>query len=267
MNIVKIIDETIFLGVYGALRPHPWLAAGELTQDAYSLFYARSCAMGWLADASAPSSASPAARWGMNDAGQDWSDAAGTSRVAWFQVALFGPPDGDKSLPIQPLLACAESTLNRVGSLRLDGLQLLLPIHSSGVASRQIQAGRNWFAMSAATLHPIRVTLDGGESSLVRDQLQEIAESVNDIVHGGELLSNTRWTSQATTHPLSPPVVDELWLGKEHHTATLYGTLSEWSFDSLGWTVSVLAEACRRSGAHTSVLVSVDGMAASTVPK
>ncbi len=81
--------------------------------------------MGWAsADGQGP------ALWGMNDAGQGW-DSDGV-RVAWFQVGVPEPGDGDRPLPVQPMLVRAGDTLRRIGTLDLTAVSILLPLASGG---------------------------------------------------------------------------------------------------------------------------------------
>jgi hypothetical protein len=44
---VKMVEATVFAGVYGSLRVHPWMRNGTHDQDVDSLFTARASAMGW----------------------------------------------------------------------------------------------------------------------------------------------------------------------------------------------------------------------------
>ena len=139
---MKILSETVFVAVFGSIRLHSWTERDALPEDAYSLFVSRSASMGWLsATSSDQTTPSAHARWGMNDAGQDWSEKPGTSRIAWVQVAVTGVSGDSLSLPIQPLVSCVRDVVARVGKLRLDGLQLLLPLHAGGVPRRRAHAG------------------------------------------------------------------------------------------------------------------------------
>lgn len=261
---MKILGETIFVAVYGSIRLHPWNQGKDLSEDVYSLFVSRSDAMGWLSLATTDPSSPPAhPRWGMNDAGQDWSGAADTNRVAWLQVALVEPSSDYISLPLQPLVSCAKDVVNRVGELRLDGLQLLLPLHAGGVSHRELVAGRNWFGMSEPGRRiRIAVTLDGGESPVVQQQVESIAKTLSNLA-AGIFHPGSYSTDQAVAVDFLPPVVDELWLGNGHHQVTFFGSLPEWSFDALGWTASLFAEACHRNRVETTVLVSISRSGAS----
>jgi hypothetical protein len=114
----------MYAALYGELVMLP-RAGGldELTQDAYSLFYARSAAMGWLTPAV---EGATGGFWGMNDAEEVPGSGAPPHRAAWFQVVLTGPFQ-DGLLPVQPFLACAGDAVARLGRLRLDAIQLVLP--------------------------------------------------------------------------------------------------------------------------------------------
>src|SRR5260370_38076020 len=116
--------RTMFAALFGELasRPRPDVA-GERSQDAYSLFYGRSAAMGWLTRAE---EGAPGGLWGMNDAEAGPAPRPRPHRVAWFQVGLTGPFPGGL-LPVPPFLACAGDVVARLGALRLAAGQRLLP--------------------------------------------------------------------------------------------------------------------------------------------
>src|SRR5215472_17806301 len=117
--------RTMYAALYGELARHPRSDGGDGSEDAYSLFYARSAAMGWLTPAT---EGARGGLWGMNDA--EAGPGAGPSRVAFFQVMLTGPAGGTL-LPVQPFLACAADVVARVGALRLAAVQVLLPEHDA----------------------------------------------------------------------------------------------------------------------------------------
>jgi hypothetical protein len=43
---VKVLSPTLFAGLYGRLRLHPWIVPEEMEEDAYSLFSSRAELMG-----------------------------------------------------------------------------------------------------------------------------------------------------------------------------------------------------------------------------
>lgn len=258
--------------MYGALDVHSWLQGAQLHEDAYSLFVARSTAMGWPCVEVAPSSskgstpdaphqtgASGAALWGMNDAGQNWACGPETSRVMWVQVSLLNRSQAGRFLPVVPLLSLVGDVISRVGRLRLDGAQLLLPVHFAGVSFQQLAAGTNWFSTSGSHRRvSVDITLDSGESPLVQEQAGLIADVLTSLPGIFTLDSYHRSTSESVTASrLSPPAVGEVWLGEGHHEVVFTGTLPEWSLDSVGWVASAFAESCRRSSALTPILTSV----------
>ncbi len=251
---MKIVSPTIIVGVYGSIHVHPWIEPEVLEEDTYSIFVSRAVSMGW-------SSTGPDGLtvdlWGMNDAGQDWSPRSSPTRVAWYQVGLANPsPDGGP-LPIQPILACVNDSLNRTGELALTAVQLLLPLHLCGSAQAYLISGLNWFGTSDPGVRvPIRVTLDAGEGEEVRQKAPEVLATLQRL-NTGPFTINSLSPEGSVAVELNPAVVDDMWLGESRHPVTFEGTVPEWTFDSLGWVVTLFAEACRRAGVRTTVLASV----------
>src|SRR5215472_3272717 len=84
--------RTMYAALYGELARHPQPDGGDGSEDAYSLFYARSAAMGWLTPAT---EGARGGLWGMNDAEAGPGSGPQPQRVAFFQVTLTRPaPDG-----------------------------------------------------------------------------------------------------------------------------------------------------------------------------
>ncbi|HEY5987952.1 MAG TPA: hypothetical protein VIV12_16500 [Streptosporangiaceae bacterium] len=83
------VSRTMLAALYGKMVLHPRPdPLGVLSEDAYSLFHARSSAMGWLTPAVEGASGGS---WGMNDAEAGHGSGPQPQRVAWFQVVLTGP--------------------------------------------------------------------------------------------------------------------------------------------------------------------------------
>ncbi|HMQ30401.1 MAG TPA: hypothetical protein PKD53_06705 [Chloroflexaceae bacterium] len=262
-------DSTIFAALHGLLVLHPWRDPVAAESDAYSLFYARSSALGRLADAAGSDAQG---LWGMNDAGHDTSSQKpGRDRI-WFQVAVREPLPIGRPLPVQPLLACAGDTAARLGTLRLDAVQLLLPVQCLApplVASSQrddvgaLLQEAGWFA--DYDLHSgarVRVTLDGGQNPTIRTaaplMLQWMQELKQDVF-AGDARSLTDGAAV-----LQPGFVDQLWLGPALHRATFSGTLVEWSLDALGWLAALLASASARCGVSTPLVLTVSRSGSTT---
>lgn len=257
--------RTMYAALYGELKPHMRPdAADKVSQDAYSLFYARSAAMGWL---------TPAAEnarhglWGMNDAEASLGSGPGLSRVAFFQVVLTEAVDGSL-LPVQPFLSCAGDVVARLGALRLEAVQLLLPerdAHDGRIASpsgMRIAAGLldalNWFADWDPRLRArVRVTLDGGQDALIRAAVPGIVQQVQEI--NQNVFTCDSFSLADDDHlVLGPTPLDGTWTDTDHHRVTLTGTLAEWSLDALGWLAAFLADMSSRHGVSTPLMLNAD---------
>lgn len=117
---------TMFAALYGDPAPNAWRDR-ESEPDAHSLFLDRSLAMGWLDDRSAGGGYEDhmlraPGLWAMNDAGWNHPLAAPgpPELISWFQVEASAVA-GDRPLPVQPFLRCAESATARAGALHLSG--------------------------------------------------------------------------------------------------------------------------------------------------
>ena len=247
----------MFVGVYGILHVHPWLDPTQLEDDAYSLFAARAVSMGWAsADGHGP------ALWGMNDAGQDLR--SGATRVAWFQVEVAEPGNGDRPLPVQPVLVCAGDTLRRIGRLDLTAVSILLPLASGGPSVAPLVSGLNWFTPADPGARcAVHLTVEPGEDDVVRPVADEVTVALR-RTNTGPFTVDAVLPDGSAPAP-EPAVVDDLWLGEDRHPVTFACSVPEWTPDAIGWLVALVGEGCRTAGVRTSVLVSV-GRAASAGP-
>lgn len=235
---------TLGAAFFGRLDPHPWIAPESLTEDAYSLFNSRSHAMGWC-------TGGPGDLWGMNDAGEDWTGAS-DGPLAWFQVGLPGGPSPGQLLPVQPMVSCAASAIARLGTLRLDGLQLLLPVQYAGVDWGSLAGDCAWTATcdpAAATTVLVRMEVATGDAT--QERLDALPGTmplfVTDVVGPVE---------QLPVQPSPLPVFfDERWLGTDLSRAALRVNLPEWSPEALGWLACAVVEACRSTGIDTGARV------------
>jgi hypothetical protein len=203
------IARTMLAALYGDLALHPGIS-GE--PDIYGLFYARSAAMGWLTPATGHA---PGGIWGMNDAEVAPHAGPDPACAAYFQVVLTGS-FADGLLPVQPLLAAARDSLARLGTLRLDAAQILLPERgrpSPGqaaspagqrLASSLIDAA-NWFDhRSPDRLAKIRVTLDGGPDPAVNSAVSDLAERLRG-------LRPSVFTCESWSLSLFHPAISRAW--------------------------------------------------------
>ncbi|SFI94792.1 hypothetical protein SAMN05421835_102275 [Amycolatopsis sacchari] len=195
--------------------------------------------------------------WGMNDAGREHPLATpGSSLVTWFQVGV-DPVPGDRSLPVQPFLCCARDVTVRLGTLRLDAAQVLLPANSLDISARPQHARMPSLSTAAwfddvRAVTPVSVTLDSGQDPVIPSVAQRIHRWL------GSLNQNVfQCGALVDQEPLPPPLPDEMWLGPPRHRVTFQGTLSEWSLDAIGWLGGFLADLAAREGAGVPLLLTV----------
>ncbi len=256
--------STMFAALYGELTLHPWRDPVTAESDAYSLFYARSAALGWLADSRENG---VGGTWGMNDAGQDLVSGSQPPRAAWFQVSIDSIPVG-RPLPVQAFLACADDVVERIGTLRLQAVQVLLPVESlnasAGAPLHPDAVGTlvgeiGWFVDCNPHLSTsVRVTLDSGQDSSIRSvapamfqRMQEIRQDV--------FVCDSFSLKDDDAVVLQPAITDSpLWLGSAQHHATFHGTLVEWSLDALGWLAAFLSSVSSEHGVSTPLVLSVN---------
>jgi hypothetical protein len=261
--------RTMYAALYGQLMMRP--VPGEMderTQDAYSLFYARSAAMGWLTPATVGATGG---FWGMNDA--DATPAAGpqSHRVAWFQVVLTGPFPGEL-LPVQPFLACAGDAMARLGRLELDAVQVVLPERDPPAGGSLASAsGRkiadplipslNWLGDASPPLRvPVRVTLDGGADPSVRTAAPDIVQAMQEITQ--DVFACDSFSLADDDHlVLDRTPLDDPRTSPVRHPVTFGGTLIEWSLDALGWLAAFLADLSSRHGITAQLMLTAGPIA------
>jgi len=264
--------RTMYASLHGEFiaRPLPD-TLDKVSQDAYSLFYARSAAMGWLTPAAEDG---PDGLWGMNDAEAGPGSGPRPSRVAYFQVVLTGPSRGTVP-PVQPFLSCAGDVMERLGTLRLEAVQVLLPERDadgrpaspSGMAvGAPLLDSLNWFANCDPRLRAgVRITLDGGRDPTIRAAAPMIMQWVRRIDQN-VFVCDSLSLAEDDHLVLSPTTFDEDPADTDHHRVTLRGTLAEWSLDALGWLAAFLADVSSRHGVTTPLMLTADGSRPPTKP-
>lgn len=253
--------KPMYAAFYGELAPHA--PQGEFSQDAYSLFYARSAAMGWLTPAT---EGAPGGLWGMNDAEASPGTGPPPQRVAFFQVTLTGLAPGGV-LPAQPFLSCAGDVVARLGALRLEAVQVLLPGQetpaggdlaspSSMRIARPLLETLNWFGdCGPQPRTPVRVTLDGGPDPSVRAAAPAIAQWAQEVRQ--DIFACDQFSLAEGDHlVLQPTPLHEP--GPSPHRVTFRGTLIEWSLDALGWLAAFVTDISSRHGVHTPLMLTAD---------
>lgn len=257
-------NSTMFAALHGELTLHPWRDPVTAKSDAYSLFFARSSAMGWLADAMENE---VGGTWGMNEAEQDLVSGSQPSRCTWFQVSLIDPLGSGRPLPVQAFLACAGDVVARIGTLRLQAVQVLLPVESlnpSAGALSHLNAvmtliqDSGWFADCNPHLSTwVRVTLDSGQDSSIRSVAPAMFQWMQEI-RQDVFACDSFSLKDDDAVVLQPAITDALWLGPAQHCATFHGTLVEWSLDALGWLAAFLSSASSEHGVSTPLMLTVN---------
>lgn len=235
-------------------RPRLASADPAPEQNAFSLFYARSAAMGWLRGPGADESAT--GLWGMNDAYISIGDELDPPPIGWFQVVVLG---AGGHVPAQPFLACVDDVLARLGQLDMQGVQLLLPgersrghepdpddllVHVDPEVRLPTRAryALDWFADCTPDQRVgLRVTLACADASVAR-----LGPAITNWVAGSrqQFYTVNGFSHDEADHlPLVP------LLGKQGpHRLTLRGDVAEWSLPALGLVAELLVSAAQQSG-------------------
>ena len=257
---------TLFAALYGELVPHAWRDP-ESELDAYSLFYHRSLAMGWLDDRSAGGGLEDRmlrapGLWGMNDAG--WSHplaAAGAALISWFQVEASAVAD-DRPLPVQPFLRCAQDATARAGTLDLSAVQVLLPVQGLDPLSRPPYAPvpamrtKEWFAECAPEARtPVEVNINSGRDPAIPAIAQQVTDHLGHLDQ--DVFTCRSQDVAGRDAVLPPPFDDRSWNGPPLHGVLLRGELAEWSCDAVGWLAEVVADIAAQLGVRSPLLLTV----------
>jgi hypothetical protein len=257
---------TMFAALYGKLVPHDWRGP-EPEGDAYSLFYQRSLAMGWLdglgrGTATASKSMAPGGLWSMNDAGWDHPLAPAEAQLAaWFQVEVEAVAR-DRPLPVQPFLRCGGDAMDRVGVLELKAAQLLLPVHGLDASIRPPEAlvpsmqTIYWFRESNPRSRvEVEVNVNSGQDPLMSAVARQFTDRLDRLSQNVFVCTSSNvGTPEAV---MTPPFEDSFWNGPPLHGLTLRGDLSEWTLDAIGWLGEVIADIGARLGIRTPLLLTV----------
>jgi hypothetical protein len=256
----------MFAALYGKLVPYHWRGR-DPDSDAYSLFYQRSLAMGWLDGLSAGATAAggkvgAGGLWSMNDAGWDHPLAPPERQLAaWFQVEVQAVAH-DRPLPVQPFLRCAEDTMDRIGVVELEAVQLLLPVQGIDASMRPPEA----LVPSMRTIHwfrennprsrvQVQVTVNSGQDPTISAVAREFSDSFRRLNQEIFVLTSATVASPEVVH--SAPIADSSWNGPPMHGLALQGELSEWALDAVGWLAEVIADISARVGIHGPLLLTV----------
>lgn len=257
---------TMFAALYGKLVPHDWRGP-EPEGDAYSLFYQRSLAMGWLdglgsGAATAGKNIGAGGLWSMNDAGWDHPLAPVERHLAaWFQVEVEALAR-DRPLPVQPFLRCAGDTTDRVGVLELVAVQLLLPVQGIDASMRPpedlVPSMRTiyWFREgNPRSRVQVDVSVNSGRDPVVSAVARQFTDHLEGLDQNVFVCKSYNVRSPKAV--LTPPFEDSFWNGPPLHGLTLEGELSEWTLDAIGWLGEVIADISARLDIRSPLLLTV----------
>lgn len=260
---------TLFAALYGELVPHAWRGP-EPEHDAYSLFYQRSLAMGWLddtatgavrADGTENQTLGAPGLWAMNDAGWDHPlAAAGTDLISWFQVEASSVA-ADRPLPVQPFLRCAQDATARAGTPHLRAIQVLLPVHGIDASSRPPYAtvpslrALGWFAeRDPRSRTSVQISINSGQDPAIPALAAQLTEHLTHLDQD-VFACNSHDIDGQENAGLPPPFHDSFWNGPPRHGVVLHGDLTEWSCDVVGWLAEVIADCAAQLGVHRPLLL------------
>lgn len=257
---------TMVAALYGDMVPHSWRGP-EPEGDAYSLFYQRSLAMGWLdglgsGRTNAMTNLAAGGLWSMNDAGWDHPLAPpGSHLAAWFQVEVEAVAR-DRPLPVQPFLRCAGDATDRAGALELERVQLLLPAQGLKPSTRPPEAQvpsmltMYWFHESdPASRVQVEINVNSGQNPVISAVARRLATRLRDLDQRVfSVLSDGVRTPGAA---IASAIDDRLWNGPPAHGLTLWVELSEWSLDAIGWIAEVIADTGAGLGVSSPLLLTV----------
>lgn len=255
---------TMFAALYGELVPHAW---HDPELDAYSLFYHRSLAMGWLDDRSAGGGFEDRmlrapGLWGMNDAGWNHpSAAAGAKLISWFQVEASAVAD-DRPLPVQPFLRCAEDATARAGTLNLSAVQVLLPVQGLHPSSRPPYAPVPsmltvpWFAeRDPRSRTRVEVSINSGRNPSIPAVAKQLIDHLGHLDQDVFVCRSHDVAGRDAVLP--PPFDDSFWNGPPLNGVVLRGELAEWSCDAVGWLAEVIADSVAQLDVRSPLLLTV----------
>lgn len=238
--------------------------------DAFSLFVARSSALGLLAEpgetSAGTSTGTSGGVWGMNDAGTGLpGQAAGSGPGAWFQVDLVASRESNAPLPTQALLSCAADVLAKLQFRGLRGVELLLPLQGSApepdartTLARLLQDG-GWFAGAPEPARTeVFITLDVAGPAHLRSAGVALGQWMAEVRQAIAVLKLDAITATAASASGSS-VPAHLWAESPAHRLAFRAALVEWSLDAVGWLAAFVAEAAVHGG--------LSGQAALTVTR
>ncbi|MEU3189297.1 hypothetical protein ABZ686_01350 [Streptomyces sp. NPDC006992] len=256
-------DPTMFVGVHGILRKHPWIDAvnvdedGDQVEDTFSLAFKRAETYGWTSMSLGEGQEMDGLRWWHNDAGGDWTQDEQVREVAWLQAQV--EQLRGQRLPLQPALTVLKDGLDRVGRLQLTGVHLVAPLHLATDSRFDLVNAADWFALSDPDAREqVTVTVSArGPGDLTAAADAVLSAAAQNAQH------RMFFEAAPSRHAVDAPGVALAALSENVFTSGMRPALAfqcrapEWSVDAAAWIAEIVLESLRQVQVRTPVLLTV----------
>ncbi|MDX3224759.1 hypothetical protein [Streptomyces sp. ME19-01-6] len=251
---------TVFVGLHGVFHRRPWIArlhAEEgIDEDVFSLAVKRAEAYGWTTTSGG---VLEGARWGHNDAGEDWTEDGRIRQMAWLQIAAENPRG--QRLPVLPAATVLGDVLRRMGTFRLTGLHTLAPLHLAPDSLVHLAQTADWFALDDPDgAVEFTVTVSGRGSAASAVESRDVRALALERAFG-RLTFEAVPPGPDTQEGLALPVAGEVQTEGMRQVLALRCGARSWSLDTAVWATEIVIDALRAAGAAQPVLVTVSGPA------
>lgn len=245
---------TLFVGIHGTIRLHPWvedqLRTGHLEHDLYSLTNKRSVSYGWW---SADPGSAKSGRWGHNDAGGDWRPGGHIREVGWFQVDI-SPGTPPHHIPVLPATRVLNESLAKIGTVGATGLHALVPMHLAQDSRFDLMDLRDWAQfVGPGSNRTVEVQLTSADPAVSANGAK-LARYVSAMA-GPELAQRVH-PLDAGSVALGGNPAGCTWLGEDVTTSAYVGELAAWSMDHSVWLIDLFIESLRSLEVTAPVLIS-----------
>lgn len=243
--------RTLWVWLFGDFTP---LTVRE-DADAYQLFVARSASLGWLSDATDPSTRG---LWSMNDAAT--GTTPGRDLAGWFQVAIDAPT---AVAPVAQMLSCVEAVTARLLDLDLHGVQVVLPAAGPDRAAHDLHRIVRRLAQTAYWIDddldgptPCEITIGTRAVEPLGEALTQAGEVIEQLSHGAVAVGPAApLVDMALAEP--PGLDTRLWGGPVRQAFAMRGELTTWTLDAIAWTIELLTLACVQAGIADPLAVTI----------
>ncbi|MES4901566.1 MULTISPECIES: hypothetical protein [unclassified Streptomyces] len=258
MSYIERYYPTVIVGLHGVFHQHPWIARlqaeEDLDEDVFSLAVKRAEAYGWTTTGGDDLEG---ARWGHNDAGEDWTEDGRTRQIAWLQIAAESLRG--QRLPVLPAARILGDALCRMGTFRLTGLHALAPLHLAPDSLPHLAGAADWFALAdpdGAVEFTVTVSAREAVASAVRRH--DVPALARERAFG-RLAVEAVPTGSGTQEGLALPVAGEVQTEGMRQVLALRCGGRSWCLDTAVWATEIVIDALRAAGATEPVLIAVSG--------